>query len=130
MSDFVGAAKAQTMLRDFNKLRDAIRSHDAEATEAAFEKCERWISCIDPNTRASPKVKPLVWYPSPDDDTDFCADALGMVYVVDCDLDGLCSWGLFRKIGREAYDDSWDIKAAKAAAQADYERRTISALEG
>jgi hypothetical protein len=74
------------------------------------------------------KVKPLVWYDSPDDDTDFCADALGLAYVVDCDLDGLCSWGFFRHVGREGYDESWTIDDAKAAAQADYEARILSAL--
>ncbi len=74
-------------------------------------------------------VKPLEWYPSPDDDTDFCADALGVTYVVDCDLDGLCSWGFFRKVGREEFDGDWSIDDAKAAAQADYEQRILSALE-
>ena len=44
---FVTAARAQTMLRDFNKLRDAIRSHDSFATEEAWEKCERWISQLE-----------------------------------------------------------------------------------
>jgi hypothetical protein len=40
---FVNAARAQTMLRDFNRLREAIRAHDSFAAEAAWEKCERWI---------------------------------------------------------------------------------------
>jgi len=40
---FVQGAKVQTMLRDFDKLRTAIRSHDSFATEAAWEKCERWL---------------------------------------------------------------------------------------
>lgn len=42
--DFVRGAMTETMFRDFNKLRSAIRSHDSEATEAAWEKCERWVS--------------------------------------------------------------------------------------
>ena len=46
---FVTAARAQTMLRDFDRLRQAIRAHDSEATEAAWEKCERWVSLIPPN---------------------------------------------------------------------------------
>ena len=45
---FVTAARAQTMLRDFDRLRDAIRSHDSFATEAAWEKCERWVSQLKP----------------------------------------------------------------------------------
>jgi hypothetical protein len=47
---FVQGAKVETMLRDFHRLREAIRSHDSEATEAAWEKCERWI----PFPRRSP----------------------------------------------------------------------------
>lgn len=73
-------------------------------------------------------LKPLVWYESPDDDTDFCANAIGLTYVVACDLDGFCSWGFFRHIWREEGSDKWDIDDAKAAAQADYETRIRSAL--
>lgn len=40
---FITAARAQTMLRDFEKLRTAIRSHDSFSAEDAFDKCERWI---------------------------------------------------------------------------------------
>lgn len=40
---FVQGAKVETMLRDFQRLREAIRAHDSAATEAAWEKCERWI---------------------------------------------------------------------------------------
>jgi hypothetical protein len=43
---FVGTAKAQTLHRDFNALRRAIRAHDTFATEEAWERCERWIGCI------------------------------------------------------------------------------------
>lgn len=77
---------------------------------------------------AAVTVKPLEWYDSPDDDTDFCADALGLTYVVSCDLDGFCSWGFFRHVGSEEGDETWGIKDAKAAAQADYERRILSAI--
>lgn len=45
---FIGNAKTQTMLRDFDRLRKAIREHDPEATEAAWGDCERWVSCINP----------------------------------------------------------------------------------
>lgn len=47
---FLGAAKAQTMLRDFDRLRAAIRAHDSFATEAAWEKCERWVDQLKPVT--------------------------------------------------------------------------------
>ncbi|MCD1619181.1 hypothetical protein K7H20_14010 [Salipiger manganoxidans] len=49
---FVRAARTQTMLRDFDRLRLAIRDHDTEATEAAWDQCERWVACINPNARA------------------------------------------------------------------------------
>ena len=45
---FIGAAKVETMLTDFNRLRTAVRNYDPEETEKAFEKCERWIDCINP----------------------------------------------------------------------------------
>lgn len=43
---FVGTAKAQTLHKDFNALRIAIRAHDPFATEAAWDRCERWVGCI------------------------------------------------------------------------------------
>lgn len=46
---FIGLARVETMIRDFNRLRKSIREWDAEEAEKAFEKCERWISCINPN---------------------------------------------------------------------------------
>lgn len=49
-SPFLGAAKAQTMLRDFDRLRTAIRAHDSFAVEAAWEKCERWVDQLRPVT--------------------------------------------------------------------------------
>lgn len=49
--DFVRAAKTETMLRDFNRLRDAIRSHDTFATEAAWDNCERWVSQLEVKTK-------------------------------------------------------------------------------
>jgi len=45
--EFMRAAKTETMLRDFNKLREAIRSHDTFATEAAWDSCERWVSQLE-----------------------------------------------------------------------------------
>lgn len=47
---FVRGAKVETMLRDFDRLRRAIRSHDTFATEAAWEKCERWLGSLRPET--------------------------------------------------------------------------------
>lgn len=47
---FVGLARTETMLKDFDRLRRAIRvEHDIEKAEAALDKCERWFSCINPN---------------------------------------------------------------------------------
>lgn len=47
---FVRGAKAETMLRDFNRLRQAIRAHDSFATEAAWDLCERWVDQLRPIT--------------------------------------------------------------------------------
>lgn len=47
---FVRASMAQTMMRDFNRLREAIRSHDSVKAEAAFDKCERWIDQLEVKT--------------------------------------------------------------------------------
>ena len=46
---FIRPSRAQTMLRDFDRLRKAIRSEGTEAIQDAWDKCERWTSCIDPN---------------------------------------------------------------------------------
>ncbi len=54
MTERHGRAKVTTIYRDFNKLRKAIRSWDPEATEAAWEKCERWLAFIYEN-RTEPK---------------------------------------------------------------------------
>lgn len=54
---FLGAAKAQTMLRDFDRLRQAIRAHDSFATEAAWENCERWVDQLRPVTRGADGVQ-------------------------------------------------------------------------
>tara|TARA_R110000772_G_scaffold45492_5_gene104233 strand:+ start:589 stop:771 length:183 start_codon:yes stop_codon:yes gene_type:complete len=45
MSRF-GNVKYATIRRDFNALRVAIRLHDPLATEAAWEKCERWLESV------------------------------------------------------------------------------------
>lgn len=47
---FVTAAKAETMLQDFNRLRRAIREErDILAADKALDRCERWFWCIDPS---------------------------------------------------------------------------------
>lgn len=40
----------QTMLRDFDAHRRAIRAHDSEAAEATWEACEQWVSQLTPKT--------------------------------------------------------------------------------
>jgi len=47
---FVNQARAQTMLRDFDRLRRAIRAWDAEATEIAWRRCEPWVDQLRPMT--------------------------------------------------------------------------------
>lgn len=43
---FLGRAKAETIRRDFNRLRKTIREWNPEETEKAWERCERWLGCI------------------------------------------------------------------------------------
>ncbi|MEM5541790.1 hypothetical protein WNY61_03475 [Sulfitobacter sp. AS92] len=43
-----GKVKYATIRRDFDELRSAIRKHNSFATEAAWEKCERWMEAISP----------------------------------------------------------------------------------
>ncbi|UWR36184.1 hypothetical protein [Sulfitobacter sp. W074] len=45
-----GKVKYATIRRDFNELRSAIRRHDSFAAEAAWEKCERWMEAISPES--------------------------------------------------------------------------------
>jgi hypothetical protein len=49
---FVRGARVETMLRDFNRLRAAIRNWNPEETEKSFGLCERWIQCINPSAIA------------------------------------------------------------------------------
>ena len=43
MSERYGNVKATTIKRDIDRVRVAVRAHDAEATEAAWDKLERWL---------------------------------------------------------------------------------------
>ena len=43
MDDRYGNVKATTIKRDIDRVRVAVRAHDAEATEAAWDKLERWL---------------------------------------------------------------------------------------
>ena len=43
MTGRYGRTKMETVRRDFDALRKAIRSHNSEETEEAWERCERWI---------------------------------------------------------------------------------------
>ncbi|MFV1798218.1 hypothetical protein [Phaeobacter sp. Ay1a-4a] len=52
--DFIHHARAETMLKDFARLRKAIRTeHDIEAAERALDDCERWFDCINPNPKTA-----------------------------------------------------------------------------
>lgn len=46
MTEHYGLAKIITIKKDFDNLRTAIRSHDTEGIEAAWEKCERWLDMV------------------------------------------------------------------------------------
>ncbi|QRD50042.1 hypothetical protein JNX05_12040 [Pseudosulfitobacter pseudonitzschiae] len=45
---FLQAARTQTMLRDFDRLRRAISAHDSFAAEEAWSNCERWVDQLRP----------------------------------------------------------------------------------
>ncbi|MGR3825629.1 MAG: hypothetical protein ACU0A5_23895 [Salipiger marinus] len=46
----------QTMLRDFDAHRRAIRAHDSEAAEDTWEACEQWVSQLSPTSEANAVV--------------------------------------------------------------------------
>ena len=48
-----GNVKYATIRRDFNRLRTAIREWNAEETEKAWGKCERWLEAIAPSRIAT-----------------------------------------------------------------------------
>lgn len=50
---FVNAARTQAMLRDFDRHRKAIASGDFDRIQDTWDKCERWVDCIDPNAKAN-----------------------------------------------------------------------------
>lgn len=47
MIDRYGAVKLSTIRQDIERHRTAVRSHDSEATEATWLRCERWTGCIE-----------------------------------------------------------------------------------
>ena len=48
---FTGAAKVETFIKDFNRLRDLIRVSGDLELEAAWDRCERWVFCMTPNPK-------------------------------------------------------------------------------
>lgn len=81
------------------------------------------------NTRAAPKVKPLDWHSTdviPSRPT-WSAEGLGGVYVIDYRE----KHGFYRLLWASCRSNEFHptLEAAKAAAQADYERRILDALE-
>ena len=50
LEPFIQGAKVETMQRDFSELREAIRAHDSFAAETAWERCERWLGAVKPET--------------------------------------------------------------------------------
>lgn len=60
---FLGHAKAETMLRDFDRLRVAIRAHDSFAAEEAWDQCDRWVDQLKPLTEVDMRatIDALIW---------------------------------------------------------------------
>ena len=52
---FIGQARVETMRKDINRLRTAIRTeYDIIAAEEALDRCERWFDCLTPNPPDKP----------------------------------------------------------------------------
>lgn len=102
-------AKLETT--DTYEMRSAIMDYMARAIEEEVEKL-----------RAGPKVKPLEWSPG-----HSAKSPCGAYYIIP--VDGRFAVSLnAMTIGAEDIGRFATIEAAKAAAQADYEARVLSAL--
>lgn len=107
-------------------------SGDAICLDCYARRLERIITDRRADTPARAgmgAVKPLVWKRFTEDGMDcWISDGMGQTYEAAVDVDGQAYWGLFRRVDRPMVDAS-SLEAAKAAAQADYERRILAALQ-
>lgn len=124
MTDRYGNTRVAKIKAAYNDLRAAIRSGDIEAAERALDRYEPWADYVF----GAPKVKPLVW--EAEDGSPACQDAngCGKLYRVIVSHDGTAV--LRHNASLCDQETHGSEEAAKAAAQADYERRILSALEG
>lgn len=100
--------------------RDFAVMSDAEAIAS-------WNTRAEPAPMAGVKVKPLEW-----DDT--CGSSTGSTSIGDYDVDeiedGLWGmWGAYDGYSSNPISTHDTVEEAKAAAQADYERRILAAIE-
>jgi hypothetical protein len=98
------------------------------ALESELAAARRCPLCGGRTQEIAVKVKPLVWEDDsiPTRERAFASTEIGGYSVVKSHLTGVDYW-VTGPGGRKQVDG--DFEAAKAAAQADYERRVISALE-
>lgn len=98
------------------------------ALEAELAAARRCPLCGGRTQEIAVKVKPLVWEDDsiPTRERAFASTEIGGYSVVKSHLTGVDYW-VTGPGGRKQVDG--DFEAAKAAAQADYERRVISAIE-
>lgn len=128
MTDRYGNTRVAKIRAAYNDMRAAIRAGDIEAVERALDRYEPWADYVF----GAPKIKPLVW-----NDTGYgysgerysAETILGWEYVCLWD-DRAMTWSGFIAGVWKDHGDEGGLEAAKAAAQADYERRILSALEG
>lgn len=106
-----------------SKLRALIPT-DAQAALDAVRAEER--------ERCKPKVKPLEWDKHPDEEEYYGGSQDNLVGMNEYDIfPHPCAIGMFvlDVMGNRCGEDFISVEAAKAAAQDDYERRILSALE-
>jgi hypothetical protein len=80
-----GGAKITTIIRDFNALRSAIRSHDPENTEAAWEKCERWLGAVQTDEEALARRAVKLTLEEAADVAEFLGDPAPAIRALDPD---------------------------------------------
>lgn len=75
------------------------------------------------------RVRPLKWQENPEDGESVIADAFGLTYEAGVDAAGDAYWKFFRDVSKPSVDVDGGLEDAKAAAQADYERRILSVID-
>lgn len=77
-----------------------------------------------------PNVKPLVWVENPDEpDHSVISNIFGLTFEAAVDPDGQAYWRYWRRVDGRHEEVSGGLDDAKAAAQAEWERIILGALD-